>query len=294
MSLSNNKYWLLIIAFFLALLIRWHTTSLKTQTSIISLPIEYVNLPEDISLSNLPLKNRFKIVAKGYDIIKLKLSSYHVKYDASALDKEEQKLDKRYYLFDDLSDYNIGFLEPVFDDIQVDTPAIITSSVGVELTFANNESKQLFNDRMYKLIQEEVSIRGPENLVRSTPRIKTQPLTASMLSKSKISLSLIAPSKQIELLSTLVDLIRLDEQSITKVITKIRIDSEPGYDFFPRELTVRIRGITSLVNSVTNRDISAELVLSEQKDNEIPVSIKTPPDIEVLDYSPQKVSTKNK
>lgn len=292
MNLNSHKYLLAAVALLLSLLIWWHTAATRVQTSIVFLPIEYINLPDGILISQLPAKNRFRIVAKGYDILKLKLSSYHVQFEASALSKDNQILDNRFYIFNDLTEYNIDLIEPFLDNIQVETLPTITSNVNVELNFANNESRQLFNDRMYKLIQNEINIRGPERLVRSILSVKTQPVSASMLNKSKISISLVAPAKQIELLTPSVDIVRMDEQAVTRVITRVRINAQAGYDFFPRELTVRIRGLASLVNSLNNRDITAELVVSEQKDNEIPVSIKTPADIEVLDYSPQKVTLK--
>ncbi|MFO7659452.1 MAG: hypothetical protein R6V77_00910 [Candidatus Cloacimonadaceae bacterium] len=292
MNFNKYKYWLAAVALFLSLLIWCHTAASKVQTSIISLPIEYIDLPDDVLPSQLPAKNRFRVVAKGYDILKLKLSSYHVLFDASALSKDKQILDNRSYIYNDLSDYDIDLIEPFLEDIQVEKLATITSNVNVELIFADNESRQLFNDRMYKLIQDEVSIRGPERLVRLILSVKTQPVAASMLNKSKFSIPLDAPAKQIELLTPTVDIVRMDEQAVTRVITRVRINAQAGFDFFPRELTVRIRGVASLVNSLTNRDITAELVISEQKDNEIPVSIKTPPEVEILDFSPQKVTIK--
>lgn len=231
------------------------------------------------------------MVARGYEILKVRLSGFHVQYDGTQLNSKNRKMDSRFYLLSSLPD-NIDLIEPVLDEIPVETMSTISSNVNIELIFANNESRKLFDDRMYKLIQDEVTIRGPDRLVRSIGSVKTQTVTASMLNKAKINIALIPPNKQIELISQTVDLIRMDEQTITKVITRIKITPETGYDFFPKELTVRISGVTSIVNSVTNRDIKAELIVSELKDNEIPIGVKSTAEIEILDYSPQKVTLK--
>jgi len=288
----NSKYWLMITAITISLLIWFHYTASQKQTAIITLPIEYINLSDDLSSAQLPEKSRFRIVANGYDILKLILSGSQIQYDGTQLSSKNQKLDSRYYLLSDVFDNHIDLIEPILDEIPIETMSTISANVIVELNFANNESRQLFGDRMYKLLQNDVTIRGPESLVRSISSVKTQPITATMLNKAKINLALTPPNKQIELLTPSIDLVRMDEQTITKVITRIKINPETGYDFFPKELTVRISGVASMVNSVTSKDIRTELVVAEQRDNQIPVNVKAPSEIEILDFSPQKVTLK--
>jgi len=290
MKLIHKKSWLLIIAFSISLIIWWHISLLKKQSVIISLPVQYINLPVEYQSFQMPVKAKFRVYGNGFNIIKLKLSSFQVKYDASEMKVGKSELDSKFFIINDFISLGISSIEPLVSNVSIETEALIKSSVPIELDFSSREARQQYNYNRFRLDMDEVDIKGPERYVRSVSSIKTQPVTESMLSKDTITLTLINPSKQIELAVPSVDIIRVDEQNVSRIISKVPVRSETGINFFPREITVRISGLASVINSLTQKDIKATLLLAEEKKGEIPINILAIPDVDILDYSPQKVT----
>lgn len=290
MKVPDKKYLLIFIAFGVALVIWLHSILSAEQSTVISISVQYVNLSTDFSVSQLPSKAKFRVDGSGFNILKLKLSSFHLQYDASEISRNQTELNTKYFIISNVSYPGIHTIEPVIENLRIETEAVITASSAVELDFTSSASRQLFNDKRYRLMRERVEIKGPERFVLSVASVKTQPIYPGMLSKNKITLNLVTPLKQVELVDKSVDIIQFDEQSSSRVITRIRISSDSGIDFFPSELTVRISGLSSFVNSVSAGDIKAELIMAEEKNGEIPIRISAPPEVEVLDYSPQRVS----
>jgi len=293
MKFKNDVY-LILLSFFLAFVIWIQFQLLKEQTVIISLPVHYYNLPTEYTNSELPYKITFKVVGKGYDILKLKLSNIQAKYDVSKVSMHAPEFELKNFNIELPQSINVLFIES-YDDERVKSDTYQSVFVGIELDFANNETRDLFYDMNYKLETDKIEIKGYSNLINNITSIKTESITKSLLKKHVSELNLISPSKKIELTKTTVKLFHANETKSTRLIFNVPIQHDAEFEFFPREITVRVMGNIDLLRSITKDSFNATLNLNAEKQNLIPLNVSVyDNNIEIIDFSPKSVSRKAK
>jgi len=268
------------------------TKFMMEQTSTISLPIRYKNQNEQTSPSHFPSKASFKVNGRGLDIVRLKLFHVYAQYISPINNNEDNIVIDNFELS---LPYNVSIIaiEPANNDAVTLSEPMINYNVNVVLDFADSKTRNAFNKMSYKLSNDKVEILLPQKLVDRINSLKTQPITTDMLKSDKIKLKLVYPYKNIELKSDSVYLLKVDKEIITKVISNIPIHSDKKIDFFPKDVSVRIRGNIDQIKLIKIDSIVASLFLEEEDDKQIPILISVPKEIEIVDYSPQKVTKLN-
>lgn len=286
----QNSFWLIIVSILFTFVIWVQTKLTVEQTSTISLPIQYNNQTEETTLLNLPEKADFRVFGTGLNILKLKLFHVYAQYNKSPDNEDEYGITLDNFNTDLPFSVKIVSIEPLTNNTTRANDLLIISSVSIILNFEDSKSRDLFTKMNYRLSTDRVDVLLPQNLVKKVRSLKTQTISKDMLKSDTVKLKLIYPTNKIELKSEPVYLFRLDDEDITKVISNIPIQSNSDIDYFPKEVSVRIKGTIEEIKSISSGLISARLNSAEEQENQISIIIDAPKDIEIVDYSPQKVT----
>jgi hypothetical protein len=284
-----SHLWFLAIALLLASIIWSLTMLLRIQESTIDFPVLYTNLPSHLTSAPLPSKVKFVLRGKGFNIVKAGLSNNSALYDASTITDKEFTPKATNFKLDLPASYNITNLGPVELNMSGRNSNVVSKQVKLELSFANDSTREKFYRLGFSLLPNVVALRGLDNEIDLINGARTETITSELLDRQRPILKLITPSEHITVIPDFVELIALNKESITRVISSLPVDSDSGLDFFPRNITIRIAGNASIVNSLQKTDIRIYLAPEKEKQGQIPVEISLPKGVQLLDYSPEYV-----
>ncbi len=287
----KTNIWIILISIFLALFFWVQSILLKEQSTIIAFPVIVNNAPVGfVNSNNIPRKLDFRIRGLGYEIVKLRMSKISVLIDYRFFLNQEADLSTADYKINIPSTANVEVLGPVVQvGIKDDKSYGKILQLPVQIDFADDETRNLFYQRNFSLAVNTLNVRVSNSTEESVKYIETEPLHYDMLKKDKFRLRLVSPSSYIKLPNQYVEINRSSSQLVTKVISAIPIQDELNTSFFPSEVTVRIRGLSEVIEKVTPGKIRVSLKAHSKDDKEIPVSVSLPSNIELIDYSPKKV-----
>jgi hypothetical protein len=85
----------------------------------------------------------------------------------------------------------------------------------------------------------------------------------------------------------------MDQQQLTRIISHVIIKSDMQIEFYPQEVSIRIRGQQDYVNSLTPDNFKAFITVGEDKNGRFPIKLSLPDEIELIDLSPAFVNKVN-
>ncbi len=258
------------------------------QTATVKVQVRYTNLTDTLLANQLPERYRFRVRGKGLEIVKLRLSDAQAQYNALDIVNPENPINPEKIQFDIPHTIKLDYIEPEPEAQPASKKRQpVRYYAEIELVFQDYESRDYFYDNNYKLSVEKVEVSGNYNTSRT---VKTLPISRSLLSKNKPRIKLSSPVDGILISSDAIEIVKADKQLLTRVISSVPIESQPNTDFYPKEITVRIRGNNESIKKLSISEISAVLLLAEEDNFQIPIRVSIPETIELLDYSPQFVS----
>jgi hypothetical protein len=290
--MNNRLLSLSIISLIVSLAIWVQIRLTSYQTATVKVQVRYTNLTDTLLANQLPERYRFRVRGKGLEIVKLRLSGAQAQYNALDIVNHDYPINPDKIQFDIPHTIKLDYIEP---EPEIQTASQKRKPVRyyseIELVFQDNDSRDFFYDNNYKLSVEKVEVSGSQNTSRT---VKTLPISRSLLSKNKPKIKLSSPVDGIFINPDAIEIVKADKQLLTRVISSVRIESQPNTDFYPKEITIRIRGNNESIRNLSISEISAVLLLAEEDNFQIPIRVSLPETIELLDYSPQFVSRVSK
>ena len=280
-----------ILAVGIACLFWVQTVLLKEHITVVKLPVVLANLPQQMTLTKLPASIPFQVKGRGFEILKLKL--YHIQAEVDAHDMQsgsgsisqtEYKVNLPVYI-------HVEILGPVAsENLPFESDYLRKVSLPVQPDFADVEARTLFYEKNFRLRPDKVEVQGPENLLKTLHFIQTKPLTIGQLAHSSFKLKLVPPADDVLLSERIVDISQSSEQLVTRLYSQVPIQTDNGVSVFPVSVTIRVRGQAEALRNLTTDRITVRLRLTEAADNQIPLQIILPTGVELIEYTPEKVT----
>ena len=275
-----------LFALFLAILIWLQSVLVSEHRSVVSLPVNLRNMPQNITLENLPQSIPFAVKGKGLDIIRLMMAKPRVNIDAASITPNTEIISLENYVIDMPENVDVSLLGPAdTDQLAIQADVFHRKTVNVELTFADALTQSRMKELRYTLNPSKVTIFGPKSRITNLVSIKSKAITQDMLADARHELELQIPGNDISVSDKSVLLSISGAQESSKVYPNIALVQI----YTPSSIAVRLSGPGAALDRLAGSQIKA--VVSEEADEAglFSVDLILPDDIQVIAITPDKV-----
>ncbi|RLC48298.1 MAG: hypothetical protein DRI23_10530 [Candidatus Cloacimonadota bacterium] len=289
----KNNLLIKVLVLLIAVLLWAQQILLRTHTVVLDVPIQLINIPEDLAIEQIELpKIPVKVRGKGLDIISANISKVTIDVDASNFlyGKNRIRFDEKNINY---SDRIHLFIVEMQDDsnLQVSMDKLVEKKKPISIQFASAKDEEFFIENKIINTQQRVTLKGPLALVSEIKNIKTQKISKKMVVDNKLNVSLINPHENIQLLKDTIVLEITQTKIVNKTISLIPIkfpDSE-NITIIPQKVSVMVRGPEELVEKLDINTITANLELGKIRKNFTDVSFELPSGIKIVEFTPKKI-----
>jgi len=287
-----------LLAFLLAVVIWMQFMLLKNQVELIEIPVRMYNMPGNLAITNMPQKTvTFETKGRGLDILLLKLVKVTLDIDGSNLKHRSNFISLTNYRLTLPKYIRLSSIKPVKqDEILIETDVMYRKVLPVSIQFEDQEARDFYKSSSIAIDPDFVEVSGPRSLVVSMKSIQTKAVSLKELKHHTSVVDLITPYGSIVLTRPAVNLQHLSEQMITRTIPLIPIQQEgDGHlTFLPQRVSVKVDGVHDVISKLKSEDFLVTVSLSEKDaDGYVPVVIKAPARVKILEFTPAKVQIVN-
>lgn len=275
-----------LFALMLAILIWLQSVLVSEHRSVISLPVNLRNLPQNITLENLPQTIPFAVKGKGMDIVRLMLAKPRVNIDASGITPYTDIISLQNYAIDIPENVDVTLLGPAeSDQIAIQADVFHQKVVAIELTFADIYTQNRLKELRYTLNPDKVTIFGPKSKIQNIRRVKTKPVTQDMLSDARHSLDLDIPDLDVNMSDKSILLSISGTQESSRVFASVSVPS--GY--IPSTVAVRLSGSGTLLEKLRPDQIKASVKPLPDEVGFYGIEFSVPEGIQVTAVTPDRL-----
>lgn len=243
-------------------------------------------MPQNITLENLPQHIPFEVKGKGLDIIRLMMAKPRVNIDAGEITPNTELLSLQNYAIDMPENINVNLLGPAeTDQLAIQADVFHQKTVGIELNFADEASKERMKELRYTLNPSKVTIFGPKSRINSISKIQSRAITLEMLSEARQYLELQIPDTDISASVKTVLLSISGAQESSKVFPNIALSR----NYIPSMIAVKVSGSGAALDRLTIEQIKAEVSEEADENGLYKVNLVLPDDIQVIAITPDMV-----
>ena len=293
----NRKYWYLIFATILTIIIWLQLKLLEEQSIVENIPLRVINLPEDLSVNAQNITIPMNISGQGISLSSYRLSDHIIQIDGSGfvlgdnIVELESFIQRFALLFPDL---NFSLINEQHS-IVLKTETIMQKRVPVVLNFRSDNDKDYFLNANYSLEGYFVTVSGPSNLVQDIEYVYSEMININILRSRRQSIRLESTNENITLIPTVIEPHSVVEMIARRTIPLIPIQfDDSSLSIFPQRVTIIIEGEADLLNSLTADDFVAYIPkINLNGINEAEILLILPENVKVIDISPQRVTINN-
>ncbi|MBP7117482.1 MAG: hypothetical protein KBB33_04010, partial [Candidatus Cloacimonetes bacterium] len=254
--------------------------------SVVSLPINLLHVPQNITLEDIPESIPFSVKGKGLDILKMMLFKPKVNIDASKITQYSDILTLEDYSIDLPDNVNVTFLGPAQSDrIAIQADVFHQKVVPIVLDFADDNSRERIKELNYTLDPDKVTIFGPKTRIHNINSVRTKPISAGELAENQSKLELKLPDGDVSVSESSVLLTISGVQEETRVFPNIVL---PG-NYLPSMVAVKVRGEAAVLDRLKETDIKASVAENTGEGVMLAVQISLPDGVELVAITPDKV-----
>lgn len=281
-----------LLAFALSIFLWMQLQLTKSHTQIIDIPVKIINVPQDnyiVDQSDNVIPIEFR--GKGINLIKAIFDKPMVVIDVKKYNDYENKLqinedmlvytEKNDIAFQSIDGNSI--FEFKIDKFQEDAKTIF-------LNYKSAEDREYFLKNEVSITPQKVQVFGPGAELREIKAIYSKPISVSDLSKGKLEIELLKPENV--QLHTQTVVVQVEESEIVeKYLTLIPITIPQDFEktIVPQKVSVLIKGPQKIIKNIEASDIIARLKKGFLDKEYADIDFKLPENIELIDYSPEKV-----
>ncbi len=293
----NKKIWIFIFALSLSAFIWFEINIMKIQKVDIQIPITISSAPSAlVPITIEPETIDITVEGKGQGIMGYNLKKFVYHIDLKDVHYGRNYLPIAYENLDGLEEFNLTVVyKPPMKDVLIVMDNMNTMIVPVELAFADDESKQYFEENELDVKPEEIQITGPQSMITQIEGIITIPYNKD-IHVDDPHLSVIQPQDPMVSYDTYtLDITKMEPKIIQKTISLIPIDTPDGIEIFPSSVSIKVSGEQEIVSILEEKDIftKVEFPDSFKVDDEISISVELPTGIDLLGQTPTKVRIKS-
>ena len=292
----KKKFWIMILAFFIAIVIWLEIDITKVHQVNLTIPISITNAPTAlIPLSINPETIDITIEGTGKNII-----FYNSKKQPYYIDLKDAHYGKNYYPINleklkVFEEHHLKILhKPAFDNVLITMDNMSSKFVPVIPTFLDGESEKFFQENNLTVSPERVQIKGPKTLLTVIYEITTLPFNMKNFENNpQINLT---PSldKKISFEKSSVSIIKFVPKIIQKTFSLLPILTQEGVEISPNSVSIKVSGEEKILQNISFKDFIAEINTntSIQVDSLIEVKIYLPEGIKLIAQTPENVRIK--
>ncbi|MDP8227109.1 MAG: hypothetical protein P9L89_05675 [Candidatus Celaenobacter polaris] len=293
----NKKIWIFIFALLLSAFIWFEINLTKVQKVDIQVPITISNAPSALVPINIePETIDITVEGKGQSVMGYNLKKYIYHIDLKDVHYGKNYLPIDYENLDGLEEFNLTIVhKSPMKDVLIVMDNMNTMIVPVELAFADDESKQYFEENELEIKPEEIQITGPQSIITQIEEVITI-LYDKDIHVDDPHLSIIQPKDPMVSYDIYtLDIIKMEPKIIQKTISLISIDKPKGIEIFPSSVSIKVSGDKEFVSILEEKDIFATIELPDsfKVDDEVSISVELPAGIDLLGQTPTKVRIKS-
>ncbi|MCF7919671.1 MAG: hypothetical protein K9N06_07135 [Candidatus Cloacimonetes bacterium] len=287
----KKNLWIWLAAVFFAVLLWLQNVLLSEHEAVIYFPLRIDSQPADLVLSGNPnprIGVTFK--TKGINILVFQnlkaeyvVQGNQLEYGANSLHLSLKKLE----CSSRMREYITGFEQKV-KLIQMDR--IVSDMKPVVVNYLSREDEEYFQKNPFSKNSTMVEVKGASKILNNLSGIQTEKVNRKLLQNGEMSVRLLRPSPDIELLEDKIILTLSGESDIIKTISLVPIiySQSAGYSISPQKVTVKVAGESAVLAGVTRDDIRIELVVGDNPDF-ASLKFTLPPGIKIQEYTPERV-----
>lgn len=282
-----------VLSLILAILVWMQMQLLSEHRTIVKFQVNLENLPEEVTLADLPEKIPFHISGRGYDILRLLTASPRIEINAANIRPGANKLSLDDYTIKNVpEDISIAVLGPALEgNLAVQTDVVQQKSFTVLPRFADEATRKLFNELRFIMRPERVSVTGPRTEVNKLKSIYTLPISSGMLSGDTFEIQAVSPDPSINILDNRISFSRVREQMASRILENIPIRGGGARSYFPSVVTIKVEGNPAIVNTLSPSDLIVTASAVSDDKGWHAVSVEVPAGITSHAVTPQKVRT---
>ncbi|TSA25520.1 hypothetical protein D4R71_05165 [bacterium] len=295
--MMNKKIWIFIFALLLSAFIWFEINLTKVQKVDMQVPITISNAPSALVPINIePETIDITVEGKGQSVMGYNLKKYIYHIDLKDVHYGKNYLPIDYENLDGLEEFNLTIVhKSPMKDVLIVMDNMNTMIVPVELAFADDESKQYFEENELEIKPEEIQITGPQSIITQIEEVITI-LYDKDIHVDDPHLSIIQPKDPMVSYDIYtLDIIKMEPKIIQKTISLISIDKPKGIEIFPSSVSIKVSGDKEFVSILEEKDIFATIELPDsfKVDDEVSISVELPAGIDLLGQTPTKVRIKS-
>jgi len=293
----NKRILILILALLLSAFIWFEINLTKIQKVDIQLPITISNAPSAlVPITIEPETVDFTVEGRGQDIMGYNLKKYVYQIDLKDVHYGRNYLPIDYDNLDGIEEFNLSIVyKSPFKDVLIVMDNMNTMILPVVLAFANEESRQYFEENELDIKPEEIQVTGPQSIITQIDEIVTIPYNKD-IHVDDPHVSVIQPQDPMVSYDTYtLDITKMEPKIIQKTISLIPIDTSDGIEIFPSSVSIKVSGEQEFVSVLEEKDIFAKVEIPDsfKVDDIIPVTVELPAGIDLLGQTPTKVRIKS-
>jgi len=293
----NKKRLIFILALLLSAFIWFEINLTKVQEVDLHVPITISNAPSALVPITLePETIDITVEGKGQDIMGYNLKKYVYHIDLREVHYGRNYLPIAYENLEGFKEFNLTIVHrPPMKDVLIVMDNMSTMIMPVEITFADDDSRQYFEENELEIKPEEIQITGPQSIITKIEEVITIPYNKN-IHVDDPHLSVIQPKdSKVSYDTYTLDITKMEPKIIQKTISLIPINTSDGIEIFPSSVSIKVSGEQGFVSVLEEKDIFATLELPDsfKVDDEILISVELPTGIDLLGQTPTKVRIKS-
>ncbi len=274
-----------LFALLLAMFLWLQSALVSEQRSVVSLPINLLSVPQNITLENFPSAIPFAVRGKGMDIIRLMIAKPRVNIDASKITPNTDVISLQDYSIDLPENINVTLLGPAeSDQLTIQADVFHQKVVPVQIDFENAYTENRFSELRYNVSPDRVTIFGQKTRIRNVKAILTKKVDQDIFANDETELELRIPT-DITASQTKVLLSITGTDQATRVFPNIALPA--GY--IPSRVAVRLQAAAAIVDAISPNQIKAGVSDKADENGHFTVELTLPEGTEVIAITPSKV-----
>ncbi|PID27642.1 MAG: hypothetical protein CSB55_08185 [Candidatus Cloacimonadota bacterium] len=289
-----------ILALTLAVVLWFSGMLLSEKTIDIYLPIQTVNIPDNLILMDSERnKNiRFKLTARGIDLAIFSLTKKgYCLVDASNFKywNNVLKISGDNVILPEYVHYTKLETDPN-KKILLKTDRIKSVRLPVKVKYAGEKDEIYFARKKMKINPSKCTVTGPEQKLKLIKTVETYPLAEQRIKNSHLETRLIIPKGAIQVQPETANIEIEETRIIQKMFSLLPIHypHEQNVTIIPQKASVLLEGSEDILNNMKKSKIKISVKDKKLKAGQKQkLDVEIPPGLKIIKYTPQTVKVKS-
>ncbi len=287
----KRPHFLLLLSLVIALIF-WIVFRFNQVDSInLEIPVKIESIPSGMSLPRLVQKSiSYSIIGKVFDLVLVRNANLYIRMDMNNLDIENSSIPWQSFQVEHPSRFESLRFQPITKkDFYIETDFLISRSIPIKLNFIDNEVKQQFVETGFNYSPKLIEATGAESVLDDIEYLETEDIMEENLVSNDVEIKLILPKENIIISEKHVTILKPEKDIVSKTFSLVPIKVKPNEVSIPKWISIRVVGPKQQLDTLSVNSIE---VIPDSLDKDMEtrkLDILLPPELMLLEHSPEKV-----